>query len=212
MARRLILLLTIGMIAACGSAAGASSTGSTSASSIARCGPTAATTLGASPQARVYALGKSVYACAPGHGAPYRIGGSGPCNGSTHIGPVAVAGTIAAYGATQCGVDTGSATIVVRDVASRHQLAVLASYSGPAHVESYQWIGSVVANRSGAAAWIVRESSIVAHSATIEVVRRAGSSTQVVASGSKISPSSLQLHGSTISWTNAGVRHTAPLA
>ena len=216
MTRRLILLMTIGVLAACGSSAGASSTGSTtgsaSAATVARCGPAGAVTLAASSQARVYRQGLSIYACAPGHGAPYRLGSAGSCINSTRIGAAAAAGPIAAYAATQCGIDTGSTTIVVLDVATRHKLAVLGSYSGPAAAESYEDVGSIVDDRSGHAAWIVSEGSIVAHKKTIEVVRRSGAGVQVVASGSTIGLASLRLRGSTISWTAGAVRHTAPLA
>lgn len=220
MTRRLILLLTIGVLAACGSSAGASSTGSTTGLStgsmtsgtVARCGPAGAATLAASSEARIYRQGQSVYACAPGHGAPYRIGSAGTCLNSTRIGVASAAGTLAAYAATRCGIDTGSTTIVVLDIASRHKLAGLDSYAGRAAPESYADVGSIVADRSGHAAWIVSEGSIVAHKKTIEVVRRLRDGGQVVASGSTIALASLRLRGSTISWTAGAARHTAPLA
>jgi hypothetical protein len=211
----LIALSAIGALAACGSSA---ATGSSSAAAsgavpagVAHCGPAKARTLAADSRIRVYSYQGSVSACAAGAKRTYRLGGSRTCLRSDLVGTVAVAGGLAAYADERCGVDTGSTTVEVRQVASgrlqfTHQAGAVA---GP---ESYTSVGSIVVRSNGALAWIAQSHSIVAHRNATEVLARAGSGVRILGQGAGIDPASLRLAGSRVSWRQSGTRRSATLS
>jgi hypothetical protein len=121
-----------------------------------------------------------------------------------------VAGRIAAYAVTTCGVDTGSATVVVRRLSDGARLFVhaAADAAGP---EGFVTVTTIVARPSGAVAWIARASTIVGHRNVTGVYARHGSGVTKLDSGNAIGLRSLRLSGSTISWQNGSGRRSARL-
>src|SRR5947209_3473465 len=107
------------------------------------CGPPTARTLALTHLARAYALRGEVYACAHG-GHSYDLGSSHLCMSSNRVGPIALSGTVAAYGAQRCGVDTGTAQVVVRRLTGGTVLHTATATSRVPGAESYQSIGSLV--------------------------------------------------------------------
>ena len=85
-------------------------------------------TLIADRQAIVYRRGSTVYGCSTRTGRSYRLGSTAFCTSSDRIGPIVLAGATAAYGVERCGVDTGTARVVVRRLIDG---AVLHSASRP---------------------------------------------------------------------------------
>jgi hypothetical protein len=197
----------VALAAACGSSTAATSTSNAGAS----CGPAAARTLAASSGARVYVQSGAVYACTPRSARRYRLGSAGRCIGGARVGPAAAAGPVVAYAVTRCGVDTGSATVVVRLLSDGSQLLdhpALTAAPGP---ESFQSVGSIVVNRGGAAAWIATSNSILSHRRITQVVEATRAGVRALASGAGIDVRSLRLHGSTLSWSAGGASHSARL-
>ncbi len=192
-------------LGACGAAA--------SSAGAAHCGPFDAHTLAASGAARVYVLGKSVYGCAMKGSGAFRLWTRGSCGAGARVDPVVVAGKLAAYGLTRCGVDTGSTALVVRRLTDG-KLLRRAPATSPAGVESYQSIGSLVLRRDGAVAWIGTGKSIVSHGDGKIEVYRAGrrGRVQLLDSGSGIRPGSLKLRGSRLSWRHGSSARHAVLA
>ena len=208
--RLLIAATTVCALAACGSSVAAP--GSTPAGAAGtRCGPSAAKTLAASRDARVYVQSGSVYGCAARGRGRYRLGHSLLCVNSDRVGPVTVAGRLAAFAVTRCGVDTGSATVVVRRLSDGAHLFshVAANPSGP---EGYISVTSIVATSKGAVAWIARASSIVSHHTVMGVFVRHGAGVSQLDSGSGIVADSLQLKGSALSWSDSSGRRSARLS
>src|SRR5947209_4342790 len=114
-ARRAVLAFLV-FLTACGSsvASGSHPSGSGSTAGAPPCGPTSAHTIVADGAARVYSMSGTVHGCARhGHGS-YRLGSTARSIREGRVGPVALAGSDAAYGIATFGVDTGSSQIVVR--------------------------------------------------------------------------------------------------
>lgn len=211
MARWLILGVAAWALMAYGYSEAASSSLAWAAS--AGCGPTAGDrTLAASPEARVYSLGGSVYGCTSGSGRRYRLGAASLCNGSARVGPVAVAAKLAAYALQRCGVDTSTALVEVRrlsDGQERFSHAASSLMLGP---ESFESVGSIVIAPTGRLAWIASESSIVTHRHAGQVVEASGSAVRVLQTGSAIEVGSLRLRGSKLTWRAGGSERSAKLA
>jgi hypothetical protein len=211
--RLLIVAVTVFALAACGSSAATpgSSTKSSVTTAGARCGPAVAQTLGASGAARVYVQSGAVYGCAAGSRRRYLLGHASVCINSDRVGPVAVAGRTAAYAVTTCGVDTGSATVVVRRLSDGARLFshTAADAAGP---EGYVTVTSIVATPAGAAAWIARASTIVGHRNVTGVYARRGAGVSKLDSGNGIGVSSLRLSGSTLSWQDGSGRRSSRLS
>jgi hypothetical protein len=206
MARWLTLAVVVVVLAACGSSAAV-----TSSAALKGCGPAGAHTLASSAGARVYAHGGSVYACSRSSGRSYRLGDARQCIAGARVGPAAAAGAVVAYAIERCGVDTASAAVVVRRVTNGEQLSRHAAFSGPPGPESFQAVGSIVVNRSGHAAWIASDHSIVSHHLFAQVLETSGSGVRMLASGETIALGSLRLHGSRLTWTAGGAQHSATL-
>jgi hypothetical protein len=123
-----------------------------------------------------------------------------------------VAGDLAAFGREECGVDTGSAEVVVKRLTDGKRLLIAAATTSPG-VESFQSVASVVLKRDGAVAWIGTGSSIVRHAHKVEVYKAdSHGSVRLLDSGLSVAPSSLRLHGSTLSWKHGGSTRTASLS
>lgn len=203
---------------ACGSSSAADSTptahGTTAGSSAPRapaCGPAAARTLAQVLAARVYEAQGQVYGCARGSTRRYQLGSATNCLRSARVRPVALAGSVAAYGLERCGVDTGSAAVLVKRLSTGRQLRSLPATSGRPAPESYQQVASLVVRADGAVAWIGAGSSIIRHSQTIEVHRADGRGTAELDAGPGIGPTSLRLHGRKLTWRHGGAMRTATL-
>ncbi|MGH2869110.1 MAG: hypothetical protein ACRDNK_16315 [Solirubrobacteraceae bacterium] len=221
MRRLLIVALTVFALAACGSSAAtpgsstSSGPGSSATSSAttagARCGPAKARTLGASRTARVYVQSGAVYGCAAGGRRSYLLGHASVCINSDRVGPVVVAGRMAAYAVTTCGVDTGSATVVVRRLSDGAHLFshAAADAAGP---EGYVAVTAIVATPAGAVAWIAHAHTIVGNRSVTGVYTRSGSNVSKLDSGNAIQLSSLRLSGSTVSWQDGSGRRSARLS
>jgi hypothetical protein len=179
---------------------------------VAHCGPFDAKTLDASSQARVYAAGNVVYGCAMTGSGSFRLGQRSGCVGAGHVGPVRVAGQLAAYGLTRCGVDTGFAQVTVRRLTDGKRLRRFAATTSPG-VESFQSVASLVLRADGAVAWIGTGHSIIAHGTPRVEVYAAdhGAPARQVDSGLSIRPGSLTLHGRQLGWKDHGVVRHATL-
>ena len=203
------------LLASCGSSA-AQSAGSISRSSSAvhtaatACGPAGATTLADNGRVRVYALHQVVYGCSAARGRSFRLGHATHVIAEARVGPVAVAGDLAAYGLSSFGVDTVRASVVVRRLTDGTQLKQLAATKAVG-AESFQSVGSVVLRPDGAVAWIGTEHSIIAHRGATEVHEADAGGDHVIDSGSGIDAASLRLHGTALTWANGAVTHHATL-
>jgi hypothetical protein len=177
-----------------------------------RCGPATAPTLASSGQARVYSWHGGVFGCSFAQRRAFRLGTTARSLHELRVQPVVVVGTFVAYGLTSFGVDTISATVVLRRLTDGRRLADF----GATHVglvEGAQSVRSLALTSSGAVAWIGVAQSIVAHRQVIEVHAAAsasgmGSVDRVLDSSSQIAPTSLRLHGSMLTWRHGtSTRH-----
>lgn len=139
------------------------------------------------------------------------LGSATICNGVGHAGPAAIAGRLAAYALERCGVDTGSATVIVRRLSDGKEIRRQQAWTLTVGPESYVSVGSVVVNRSGSIAWIASESSIVSHGHGIEVAERTGNSVRRLDSCSGIAAGSLRLRGTRLTWRDGTATRSATL-
>jgi hypothetical protein len=127
------------------------------------------------------------------------------------VAPFALAATVVAYGLERCGIDTGSAVVIVKRLSTGRQLRSLPATTGALSPESYQHVGSLAVRADGSVAWIGVATSIIRHSQTIEVHRADGRGIAELDSGLAIDPRSLRLHGTTVSWRHADLLRAATL-
>lgn len=175
------------------------------------CGSPSARTLAADAVARVYAEGETVYGCAHG-GRAYRLGASSRSIREGRVGPVALAGVVAAYGLSRYGVDTVAAAVVVRRLSDGKQLRTASATSRAVGPESSEAVTSVVVKRNGSVAWIGAAGSIIAHRSTeteVNAADRRGE--RLLDSGAGINARSLRLRGSTLTWVDGGRTRSATL-
>jgi hypothetical protein len=209
---RLGILALMVALAACGSSAASSQTAPSKPAAARHCGPAGATTLASGAQARVYSWHGGVFGCAFGRGHSFRLGGSARSIRENSVTLVAVAGTDAAYSLEDFGVDTTRTNVMVRHLTDG---ATLSDFPATAHnvVEGLQSVRSVAVKSDGAVAWIGSTHSIVGRRSLIEVhAANASSSTdRILDSGAGIDPTSLRLHGSTLSWKDGATTRRATL-
>jgi hypothetical protein len=213
MPRTALLLLTLGVLAACGSSSASSSVAASSttpATARAHCGPASAQTLARGSLARVFVQRGAVYACVTGSRRWASLGTTGSCVRASHVDAVAVAGRLVAAGATMCGVDVGTTSIEVMRVSDHHRLLTAPAISNP-RPESYTHVTGLVLTPGGAVAWIASTSSIATHHAMTEVGAASAGSTRVLDSGAGIATGSLRLSGRTVSWKDGSARRSAQL-
>jgi hypothetical protein len=203
---RLLVLAVAVALAACGSSSGRA--GAVSAA----CHSRGSRTLAAGSAARVYALGGSVYGCSERTGRRTHLGQSRTCIGTPRVGPVAVAGDLAAYALQRCGIDTGRAQMIVRRLTDGRQLISAPAFTGALAPESYTAVDSIVLRADGAVAWIAGGSSVVRPTRNREVHRWQHAGPSRLDASVRIAPASLRLHGSSqVSWTDSGAVRTATL-
>jgi hypothetical protein len=175
------------------------------------CGPAGAHTLASDAVARVYSQGEKVYGCAAGSHSSYALGTTSSSMGEERVGPIALAGVDAGFGRTSFGVDVISAEVVVERLTDGVVLRDRAATAGSFGPEYAQQVHSVVVKRDGSVAWIASISSITSHNSATQVRKSDRTPHTSLDSGLKIRPDSLRLHGSQLSWRNAGARKTATL-
>lgn len=177
------------------------------------CRPSGSRTLATDHGARAFSWHGSVYGCVDSTGQLRKLGGAGFCNlPAGHVAPVSLAGDLVAYGVESCGVDTGSAAVVVRNLATGRRLVDVPAMTRSLGPESYASVEALVLRRNGAVGWIAGGQSIVTHRPrSYEVHRYEGGKGSLLESGTAISPSSLQLAGSQMTWQDAGVTRSAGL-
>jgi hypothetical protein len=211
---RYALLIVALVLAACGSSSAASShTGSAPppAGPPAHCGPAGARTMAASTVARVFEQGGVVSGCSSKTGRTVRLGQTRTCLGKPRVGVVAVAGELAAYATQTCGVDTGAASVVVRRLSDGRQLGSFEAVSPPIRPESYRSVVSVVLRPDGSVAWIGQASSIISHRTELQVQAVSAGVQRQLDRGTGIGPRSLRLHGTRLTWSDAGRTRSATL-
>jgi hypothetical protein len=118
---------------------------------------------------------------------------------------------VAVYAAARCGTDTGSATVVARRMSDGTQLFSRPAIAASAGPEAYQSVSSIVVTRSGKAAWIASDHSIVSHHFQAQVLAGSSAGVRVLQTATNISRKSLRLRGSTVTWVAGGVKHSAGL-
>jgi hypothetical protein len=205
-------------------ATGMSSAASTSRAPRHGCPPLGAHVIAQDRVLRVYSTGArssdaySVRACRRGASASMTLLSASPQRhfGLHHsVGRFVLAGDFVGYIETQFGVDSGTTTLVVVDVASRRTLHEIAAghYVDAGFVFSEGVTDFVVSNR-GSVAWITERGRRGFRGSleerTVQVVGPTGIATVADAS-TAIEPTSLRLSGHTLSWSDAGVRRTAPM-
>jgi hypothetical protein len=167
---------------------------------------------------RVYSTGprssKAVRACRLGTSASMTLLPQHSFGLHLSVGQFVLAGDFVGYIETQFRVDSGSSTLIVVDVASRRRIHEIAAghYVDAGLLFSEGVTDFVVSNR-GYLAWITvrrRRSSLVEEERTVQVVGPTGTPT-IADSSATIDPTSLRLSDRTLSWSDEGAQHTAPM-
>ena len=221
MMRRTILGVVTVLLTACGSSAAHSTTtgdtqttaGGTSAgaASGAVCGPSRDRTLASSSSARVYVSGRDVYGCVRGAKGSRRLGQSSSCLGGSLISPVVVKGVLAAYGSQTCGVDTGTATVVVQRLSDGAVLAQRPASTAVIGPESHVRVTALVMDGDGDVAWIAASSSIIGsrHATQVRALDHRGA--RLLDHGNSVDSAQLHLRGAKVSWKHGASGRSATL-
>jgi hypothetical protein len=124
---------------------------------------------------------------------------------------VRVAGRVAGYSITRCGVDTGSTTVQVTRLSDGRTLS---SHDATTRqgVEGHSSVDSLVLRADGAVAWIATARSIGSPKFVREVARADRGGFTVLDSGPGVAPRSLRLHRSTLTWRDGSGRRRATLS
>jgi hypothetical protein len=191
-------------------ASGAAGTSGTAGVAGASCGSASGRTLAADARARVYTLHGSVYGCA-GAGRRYRLGGAGNCVLAHCVGPVVVAGALAAYGLKSCGIDLCTASVIVRRLSDGRQVVDDDANSLPLGPESMQSVDALVLRADGDLAWIAVGSSIVGHNRVVEVHEQDRTGNHLLDKGAAVRPGSLRLRGVELTWLHGRTLRSATL-
>jgi tRNA(Arg) A34 adenosine deaminase TadA len=152
-----------------------------------------------------------VFGCSDRTHRRTRLGRSDTCLRANKVGPVKVAGALAAYGVQSCGIDTGSGRVVVRRLSDGKVLRRDTATSLALGPEPYSSVGSIVVKADGSVAWIGSASSIVVHLKHAEVHKLEKAGDTVLESGAAIKPGSLRLHRSRLTWTDGSHTRSATL-
>ena len=223
MRSRCVLFGLLVALSACGSSAAEStksggSTGSTATSTPTGapaakvpCGPPQARTLAASSVARAYAASGIAYGCSSGGKKQIRLGEIRAHPGAPRVGPVVVAGYLAAYGLQRSGVDTGSGSVQVQRLSDGQMLQSVPATVTKLGPESYQSVAAIVLKPDGAVAWIGTGMSIIHRRQAVEVHKVDRHGSRMLDHGTGIGERSLRLHGSTVTWSHGGRTRSATL-
>lgn len=210
--REVISALLLAVVAVLAVAVSASA-GTSSGGGHAACLPRGAHTLAADRVAVAFSWHGSVWACLAATGERRNLAGAGFCNRAAgRAAPVRLAGRTVAYGLERCGVDTGSSTVMVLDLAAGKRLADLTAATLPLGPESYVSVVSLVLRADGAVGWIAHVASLVGRAgAPYEVHGFSGGKSSLLDSGAAIGPASLRLAGSTMTWRDGKTTGSASL-
>jgi hypothetical protein len=212
--RTVLLLITVGALAACGSSGASRSVAASAtatAAAQAHCGPASAQTLARGSLTRVFVQRGTVYACLTGSRRWTRLGTTGGCLRASRVDVVAVAGRLVAAGVTTCGIDISAAAIEVLRVSDGHRLLSAQAIGNPGPEASMRVTGLVL-TPEGAVAWIARTGSIADHRTVTEVRAASGAGTRVLDSSPQIATGSLRLSGRTVSWRDGSGLRSAELS
>lgn len=128
------------------------------------------------------------------------------------MGPIALAGQDAAYGLASYGVDTVSASVIVRRLSDGEQLRSAPATRKPVGPEFMQSVAAVVVKPDGAVAWIGEGGSVISgRTRDIEVGRADARGVALLDSGTGIDARSLRLQGSSVTWRHSGQTRSASL-
>jgi hypothetical protein len=174
------------------------------------CEPFAAHTLASDSAAVVYSLDGAAYACSRPTGPTYKLGSVRLCIGAARVGPFALAGDVVAYGSEACGVDSSSAEVIARSLASGHVVRREPATS-VSLVEQEGGLRSIVVKPDGSLAWIATERSLGNERRLLQVRRDDRGGDTLLSSSLAVLPSSLKLHGSRLTWRDAGRLRSATL-
>ena len=160
----------------------------------------------------MYESGAGVYGCAARTGRSYRLGASARTVREGRVGPIALAGVDVAYGLSEFGVDTLSAQVVVRDLATGRELRTEPATTKRLGAEFFQSVAAVVVNPDGAVAWIGDGGSVISGSRSdVEVDKADAHGLALLDTGAGIDSRSLRLRGSTLEWRHNGRPRSAAL-
>jgi hypothetical protein len=180
-----------------------------------RCRPSGSHLLAQDRVLRVYSLSvngaPAVRACAAGGPTVTLLG---PQHPGLHrsLGQFRLAGYIVAFVATSFGVDSGTHTLLVEDVAARRTLrATPAGSYSDAGILLDEAVTDLLPTSHGSVAWITRRSGLhVATLYSVHVAARSGTPS-LLDEGAEIGGSSLALSAGELSWSDAGSRRSAPM-
>lgn len=168
--------------------------------------------MASSSQARVYGWRGGVFGCSFARARSFRLGGGARSIRESSVGLAAVAATDTAYSLSDFGVDTVRADVIVRRLTDGRTLADFPATARNV-AEGIQSVGSLAVKADGSVAWIGSVHSIVAGHRLIEVhaADAPGFTDEVLDSGPGIDPTSLRLHGSTLTWKDGASTRRATL-
>jgi hypothetical protein len=188
------------------------------ASAHATCPPVHAHVIARDHVLRVYSAAGSgpfataTYACLVSSGARLTLLAT-PHGFGVSLGRTALAGYVVAYLVTRFGVDSGSTSLEVADVAARHKLRSLpVGRYVDAGLLGAETVTSLVVDAHGAVAWI-SSSHGPGISGTVLAVHAASrtGAPRTLDEGSAIDPARLSLSGGVLSWFDGGVGRTAAM-
>jgi hypothetical protein len=167
-----------------------------------------------SPAGQGGQVGTGVWACVRGQAAPLRLLGP-PAHGAgvRSLGALAIAGTIVAYVETRSGIDSGTSSIRIVDVASRRLLRTVsgvASYVDAGIIRDDR-VRALAVTSEGDFAWIVQRGARHKPSdLQVYAASRSGRAS-LLDDSPDIAAESLRLSGRTLSWDHGTGVRTAPL-
>lgn len=183
----------------------------TAGASPASCAPAAAKTLRASGAARIYSEGSVLYGClGPRRTRLGTLRGTVPFP-ATRIVLYALSSGYAGIDTVQMGVDTFASTVSLVDLRTGATLATAPATTPERRAESFVSVTAMVLDAKGTLAWIGRRSAIGVPHPTYEIHALNAARNRLLASAEDISPTSLRLHGETLSWQAGGHSRSATL-
>ncbi len=209
------VLVALGVWLGAGSAAGAAPAGGRSG----RCVGPGAHVLARDSAVAVYETRartsgepRAVWACLSGHSGHMTLLAPTRLNLHVSLQRVELAGHIAAYLLTQFGVDSGTTSLVVVDVAARRVLhAVQAGSYVDAGIVAREAVERFLVTPHGSVAWsATRRDRDLPAVGSVWAAPREGAPV-LLEEGEAIDAGSLALAGTTLSWTDAGAQRAAAM-
>ncbi len=163
-------------------------------------------------RSRSAAQPRSVLACLSGHSGHMTLLAPTRLNLHISLTRFELAGHVAAYLATQFGVDSGTTKLVVVDVGARRVLRSIeaGSYADAGLIFSEKVIRYLLTSHGSVAWTLTREDHSEPPLESVWAAPREGPAA-LLDSGPAIDAGSLALSRATLSWTDAGAQRTAPM-